>query len=183
MKGRLILMTLLAGGLMTSSCGSEEPHPVVTMNTSMGAIEITLDREKAPATVKNFLRYVEEGFFDSTLIHRVVPRFVIQGGGFDTNLRKKATHDPIAYEETGMSNVRGTIAMARTQDLDSATSQFFINLLDNIQLDGMKYTVFGEVTAGMAVVDSIATLETINTGGAFTNGPVVPVVVESVKVK
>lgn len=183
MNRRLILVTLLTGGLMAASCGQEDPHPVVIMTTNAGVIEITLDRVHAPDTVANFLRYVQEGFYDSTLIHRVVPRFVIQGGGFDVNQRRKPTHDPIDYEDTGLSNARGTIAMARTNDLNSATSQFFINLVNNTQLDELKYAVFGEVTAGLAVVDSIADRETIDIGGAFTNYPAKPVIVESVRVK
>lgn len=136
----------------------------VTMETSMGTIELALDPEHAPITVENFLVYVDEGFYDGgdglgpTIFHRVVTGFVIQGGGYTPSGGTKVTHAPIELEaNNGLSNLRGTIAMARTNERDSATSQFYINSVDNVALDtsGGGYAVFGTVTAGLDVVDAI----------------------------
>lgn len=136
-------------------------HPHVRLETSQGDIELELDAEAAPRTVKNFLDYVDEGFYKGTVFHRVIPDFMIQGGGMNAELKAKPTHDPIALEKSGLDNTRGTIAMARTSNPDSATSQFFINLVDNAALDyrdlyNPGYTVFGHVVSGMDVVDAIA---------------------------
>ncbi len=155
----------------------------------MGIIELTLDTEKAPISVKNFLSYVEESFYDSTIFHRVIPGFMIQGGGFTTNLSKKATKSPIKNEATnGLLNKRGTITMARTNIIDSATCQFFINLVDNDFLNhkdntqrGFGYAVFGKVTNGMDVVDKIASVKTSNRG-SYQNVPVQDIVIESMSV-
>ncbi len=135
--------------------------PVVVMETSKGTIKIELDEEKAPATVANFLQYVDDGFYDGTVFHRVVPNFVIQGGGFDEGGKRKSTRSPIKNEaDNGLPNKRGTLSMARTRDINSATSQFFVNLVDNKALDhgtrDFGYAVFGRVTEGMDVVDAIA---------------------------
>ncbi len=140
----------------------------VVMETSLGTITIELYPDKAPETVKNFLSYVDEGFYDGTIFHRVIPGFVIQGGGFAPGMKKKATHPPIRNEAAnGLRNLRGTLSMARTGIVDSATSQFFINLRDNAALDhrgnspaAFGYAVFGRVTNGIDVVDRIAAVPT-----------------------
>ena len=145
----------------------------VTLDTSHGNIVIELDAEKAPVSVENFLNYVNDGFFDGTIFHRVIPNFMIQGGGFLPDMIQKQTQDPIKNEaDNGLSNDRGTIAMARTNDPHSATSQFFINHKDNAFLNhssptgqGWGYCVFGKVTDGMDVVDAIAAVATGNSGG------------------
>lgn len=142
---------------------------MLKMETTMGTIEIELDKEKAPVTVENFLAYVADGFFDNTIFHRVIPNFMIQGGGFTADMNQKKTSAPIKNEaDNGLSNKRGTLAMARTNDINSATSQFFINLKDNAFLDhsdrDFGYAVFAEVTAGMDVVDKIAAVKTSSHG-------------------
>jgi len=144
----------------------------VVLHTNHGDITIALAEDKAPQTVANFLRYVDEGFFDDTLFHRVIPGFMIQGGGFTTEMQQKRTHEPIHNEaDNGLKNTRGSLAMARTSDPHSATAQFFINLTDNDFLDfkaasgnGWGYAVFGQVVAGMDVVDAIARVATGNRG-------------------
>ena len=152
-----------------------EPHqqpaakaPRVTLTTSKGDIVLELNAEKAPKTVKNFLAYVKSGHYNGTIFHRVINGFMIQGGGFTADMNQKATQAPVENEASnGLSNARGTIAMARTSDPNSATSQFFINLVDNDSLDrssprgdGWGYTVFGKVVSGMDVVDAIAKVPT-----------------------
>jgi len=142
------------------------------METSHGTIDIVCDPLKAPLTVKNFLSYVDSGFFDGLIFHRVIPDFMIQGGGFEAGMREKANQAPINNEaDNGLPNKRGSLAMARTGDPHSATSQFFINLKDNAFLNhsgknpqGWGYAVFAEVTAGMEVVDAIAGVPTANHG-------------------
>jgi cyclophilin family peptidyl-prolyl cis-trans isomerase len=159
----------------------------VKLETSMGEIVIELNEETAPVTVKNFLRYVEEGFFDGTIFHRVIPGFMIQGGGFTPDMKQKQTHKPIVNEAAnGLKNARGTIAMARTNDPDSATSQFFINHNNNESLNYAGpgkpgYAVFGKVTEGMDVVDAIASVKTTRKG-PYSDVPVEPVVIKSVQV-
>jgi len=143
---------------------------MITIKTSHGDIQVTLFEDKAPITCENFRQYVEDGFFDNTIFHRVIPNFMIQGGGFDADMQQKSTRPPIKNEaDNGVSNGRGTLAMARTMDINSATAQFFINLRDNNFLDhggrDFGYAVFGEVTDGMDVVDAIAGVETGNRGG------------------
>lgn len=166
----------------------KKPNPVVLMETSLGNIKIELWPDKAPETVKNFLRYVDEGFFNGTIFHRVIPGFVIQGGGFTPDMKPKKTHPPIKNEaRADVKNLRGTIAMARTFQINSATSQFFINLADNKFLDhrdntsrGFGYAVFGRVIEGMNVVDKIAKVKTRNIG-IYKNVPVKPVIIKRVK--
>lgn len=161
----------------------------VEMKTSMGDMTIELDAEAAPVTVKNFLEYVEDGFYNGTVFHRVIPGFMIQGGGMDKDLNTKPNNDPIVNEASnGLKNDRGTIAMARTSDPDSATSQFFINHKDNDFLnyagpapDKIGYAVFGRVTEGMDVVDTIAEVKTTRKGH-YADVPAEPVEILSVTV-
>ena len=145
----------------------------VKLATTLGDIVIELNEEKAPVTTQNFLNYVRDGFYDGTIFHRVIPNFMVQGGGFNDQMMQKMTQDPINNEaDNGLTNDRGTIAMARTQDPDSATAQFFINHNDNAFLNhtspdvqGWGYCVFGKVTDGMDVVDAIAAVPTTNRSG------------------
>jgi cyclophilin family peptidyl-prolyl cis-trans isomerase len=161
--------------------------PSVEMQTSMGTIVIELDAEKAPVTVKNFLQYAGDGFYNGTIFHRVIDGFMIQGGGFTKDMEQKPTASQILNEsKNGLKNARGTIAMARRAEPHSATSQFFINHKDNSsQLDypqnGGGYAVFGKVTQGMDVVDKIAKVPTGNRS-MHQNVPLEPVVIQSVKV-
>jgi peptidyl-prolyl cis-trans isomerase A (cyclophilin A) len=173
---------LLAAVLAAGCGGGAGGGPVaVVMETSKGPVRLELFPDKAPRSVENFLAYADSGFYEGTVFHRVIPRFMIQGGGFDARLKEKPTREPIRNEASnGLLNERGTIAMARTNDPNSATSQFYINLVNNRHLDG-AYAVFGRVTAGMEVVDAIAALETRDLGGAFTNIPIEDVVITSVK--
>jgi cyclophilin family peptidyl-prolyl cis-trans isomerase len=165
------------------------PPEVVRMETSMGDIDVELFRDQAPITVDNFVRYATEGFYDSLIIHRVIGDFIIQGGGFDAALTLQPPHAPIPNEASqALSNERGTIAMARTSDPHSATSQFFFNLKDNLFLDhrndtpqGYGYAVFGRVIAGMDVVDSIGVVPTGSQGG-LNDVPIVPVFIYTVDV-
>jgi len=166
----LATLTLLALGLLpmlgASAAGAEDDHPVVVLDTTAGPITLELDRARAPLTVDNFLKYVDASFYDNTVFHRVIPGFMIQGGGFTEQqgaLMEKPTREPIKNESgNGLSNQRGTIAMARTSNPDSATAQFFINLADNSRLDhyGGGYAVFGRVTAGLDAVDRITKIPT-----------------------
>jgi len=150
-----------------AAAAQADDTPVVILETSQGPITLELDRAKAPGTVANFLRYVDAGHYAGTVFHRVIPGFMIQGGGMTADLKEKPTGRPVRNEaRNGLGNRRGTIAMARTSDPDSATAQFFINLSDNAFLDraqaqdGYGYTVFGRVTAGLDVVDRIAAIRT-----------------------
>ena len=160
-----------------------------TMETSMGTITLELDEAKAPATVANFAEYAKSGHYDGTVFHRVIDGFMIQGGGFTRDMNQKPTREPIRNEAmNGLKNRRGTIAMARTNVIDSATSQFFINLVDNEFLDftsptpqGFGYAVFGRVTDGMEVVDAIAKVKT-GFSGPHQNVPETPVVIKKVTV-
>lgn len=159
----------------------KENRMTVVITTSHGDITIELDAEKAPVTIENFLRYVDEGFFDGTIFHRVIPGFMIQCGGLTGDMREKKGHTPIKNEaDNGLRNLRGTLAMARTANIHSATSQFFINLKDNAFLDhggrDFGYAVFGKVTAGMDVVDAIAGVQTGNKG-MHQDVPVEPVLI------
>ncbi len=184
----LLLPALLALGLgVTSSRADDTKKPVVVMETNYGTIKIELDAEKAPITVKNFLGYVDDKFYDGTIFHRVIEDFMIQGGGFQPGMKEKKTRDSIKNESTnGLSNARGTIAMARTPEPDSASSQFFINTKDNTNLnkqearDKVGYCVFGKVIAGMDVVDKIRKVETA-TKGPHGDVPVQDVVIKSVR--
>jgi len=185
----------IAVGLAISAClsihavsaQSDDKNPVVVLETSLGTITIELDREKAPITVENFLKYVDGGFYDNLIFHRVMSEFMIQGGGFDQQMREKTEgqRGKIKNESgNGLSNKRGTIAMARTPDPDSAQNQFFINVVDNEKLDaaGGGYAVFGKVTDGMDVVDKIRKVKT-TTRTVHENVPVEPVVIKSAKRK
>jgi len=165
-------------------------HPQAVIKTSMGEIRLELDAEKAPASVENFVNYANSGFYDGTIFHRVISHFMIQGGGFTPDMQKKATGDAIPNEASnGLSNKRGTIAMARTNDPHSATAQFFINTQDNMNLDYTSesnsrtwgYAVFGRVTEGMDVVEKIRFVQT-TTKPPFSDVPVEPVVIESVTI-
>jgi peptidyl-prolyl cis-trans isomerase A (cyclophilin A) len=161
---------------------SDDKHTVVVLDTSFGPITIELDQEKAPITAANFLKYVDSGFYDNLIFHRVMPRFMIQGGGFDTSMREKSDGQmgKIKNESgNGLSNLPGTIAMARTADPNSAQNQFFINVADNRRLDnaGGGYAVFGKVIEGMDVVNKIVNVRTTS------KGPHDDVPVESVMIK
>ena len=161
----------------------------VTMETSKGVITMELDRQKAPVTVENFVQYAAAGHYDGTIFHRVIPGFMIQGGGFDNNMKQKPTNPPIKIEaDNGLKNSRGTVAMARTSDPNSATSQFFINVTDNGFLDykspttqGWGYAVFGRVTDGMDVVEAIEKVQTGNKSG-HQNVPIEEVVIQKVTI-
>ena len=158
-----------------------------TIETSKGTITLELDEKKAPRSVANFAEYAKSGFYDGTIFHRVIDGFMIQGGGFTRDMNQKETRDPISIESmNGLRNERGTIAMARTMDPNSATSQFFINLVDNAFLDftsptvrGYGYAVFGRVTDGLDVVDSIAKVRT-GSVGPHENVPSEAVVIKKV---
>ena len=161
-----------------------------TIETDLGNIELELDEKKAPLTVRNFADYAKSGHYDGTIFHRVINGFMIQGGGFTTDMNQKPTKEPIRNEAmNGLKNDRGTIAMARTMVVDSATSQFFINLVDNNFLDfrnpspqGFGYAVFGKVTKGMEVVDAIAKVQTGNRG-MHQDVPVKSVVIKKVTIE
>ena len=160
--------------------------PVVELDTNMGAIVIELNEEKAPKTVENFLNYVKSGHYDGTIFHRIIDGFMIQGGGMDAEMNEKATNAPVENEaDNGLKNDKGTIAMARTQDPHSATSQFFINVKDNDFLNhsgknmqGWGYTVFGKVTSGMDVIEK---MKGVPTGrfGMHADVPTEPVIIKS----
>ena len=174
--------------LMTTSNVQAETA-TVKMETSKGTIVLELDAAKAPVTVENFLTYVREGFYDGTIFHRVISNFMIQGGGFTSDMTQKPTHDPIRNEaNNGLGNDTGTIAMARTNDPHSATAQFFINVRDNQFLNfsgesmqGWGYAVFGKVTEGMEVVNAIRDVSTTTLGG-FQDVPAETVTIEKVSV-
>jgi len=188
------ITTLLAMTLISASAFAEgKTNPRVTLETSLGNIVLELDIEKAPISTANFLQYAKEGFYNGTVFHRVMPNFMIQGGGMDKDLNKKTAgmHSPIKNEwQNGLKNVKGTISMARTSAPDSATSQFFINVVDNASLDtprgGAAYAVFGKVVEGMDVVEKIRTTETeINPKYSRDKKvvPVTPIVIKIATVK
>jgi len=165
----------------------EAKSKMVKMETSLGNIVIELNEEAAPVTVKNFLDYIEEGFYDGTIFHRVIPNFMIQGGGFGPDMERKDTREPIINEASnGLKNERGTIAMARTSHPDSASSQFFINHRNNTNLNYTSannpgYTVFGKVVEGIEVVDEIAAVKTTSKG-SYRDVPAETVLIKSVKI-
>ena len=169
----LALATLLQFALVAAGHSQTQENPMLKMTTNHGSIEIELFAEEAPITTANFLEYVDNGFFDGLIFHRVIPGFVIQGGGFEPGLNHKTPNSPIQNEaDNGLKNERGTLSMARTNDPQSATSQFFISVRDNDFLDhkgknadGWGYAVFGKVVSGMDVVDKIALTETGDAGG------------------
>ena len=158
----------------------------VEMRTSMGVLRIAVDEKRAPITAANFLQYVQDGFFDGLIFHRVIPGFVIQGGGFSSAMQKRKTRAPIQNEaDNGRKNVKYSLSMARTNNPHSATSQFFINLADNANLDysaaNPGYAVFGEVVAGQEVVDAIAAVQT-TTVGRYRDVPQTPIVIQKAAV-
>lgn len=178
-------LTTAACALLLSASALAAEAPRVLLTTNHGEIEIELNAEKAPISVQNFLGYVDSGFYNGVQFHRVIPGFMIQTGGFTADMKQKDTQAPIKNEaDNGLHNVRGTLAMARTNVVDSATSQFFINLTDNAFLDhggrDFGYAVFGKVVRGMDVVDQIARVRTGNRG-MHQNVPVEPVLIESAK--
>lgn len=184
-----VALTLLCISV-TPGYGADANAPEVHIKTNYGEIILKLDAVKAPNTVKNFLQYVQEGFYNNTIFHRVIPGFMIQGGGFTANLELKQSNAPIKNEaNNGLKNLRGTIAMARTSDPHSASSQFFINVADNASLDfsaplgnGWGYAVFGKVTQGMDVVDKIKAVKTGVVKG-MEDVPIQTVTMEKVWVK
>ena len=157
---------------------------MLEFKTSKGTFTVQLFDKQAPITVENFLRYADEGFFEGTVFHRVIPGFMIQGGGLTADMKNKKGHESIKNEATnGLKNKRGTLSMARTNDINSATSQFFVNVADNDFLDNKPgnygYAVFGRIDSGMEVIDAIAAVKTGNRGG-HQDVPVDPIVIESV---
>ena len=179
-----VVVTMTAGAVADATA---QNNPIVVMETSLGSMTIELFRDQAPITVQNFLTYANDGFFAGTIFHRVIQNFMIQGGGFTPDMNEKATRDAIKNEATnGLPNERGTLAMARTPVVDSATAQFFINTVDNGSLNhrstdpqGYGYAVFGRVTEGLDVLDAIAAVSTTNQRG-HQNVPVDPVLINSV---
>ena len=188
----LVLAAAGAAATLAALEASAQPakNPVVVLDTTLGSITIELNPAAAPLTVKNFVSYVESGHYDGLIFHRVIPNFMVQGGGLASDMSQKKTSAPIKNEaDNGLKNDRGTIAMARTSVVDSATSQFFINLKNNDFLNhrerssqGFGYAVFGKVTAGMEVVDRIAGVATTTRVGQ-KDVPVDPIVIKSAKVK
>jgi cyclophilin family peptidyl-prolyl cis-trans isomerase len=160
-------------------------NPMVRFETSQGDFTVEVDEESAPVSAKNFLRYVDEGFYDGTIFHRVIPGFMVQGGGFSEEMEHKEGHAPIKNEaDNGLKNLRGSLAMARTNDLHSATSQFFVNLVDNDFLNhrsgNFGYAVFGRVADGIDVIDRIAKVKTGRRRG-HDDVPAEPVLIKSAR--
>lgn len=190
------LLMLAAGGLLCvlatvgGAADEAKKNPVVVLETSLGKVRIELYPDKAPITVKNFLDYVSAGHYDGTIFHRVIPGFMVQGGGFTPDMKEKRGRDPIKNEAgNGLKNERGTLAMARTNVVDSATAQFFINVANNDFLNhssetarGYGYAVFGKVTEGMDVVDKIVKVPT-RTVGPYENVPSEPVVIQKATIE
>ena len=179
--------TIAAAAIVASGTASSAVAAEVAMRTSKGEMLIFVDEERAPKTAANFLQYVRDGFFDGLIFHRVIPGFVIQGGGFSPEMRQKKTREPVVNEASnGLKNLKYTLSMARTNDPHSATSQFFINLEDNANLDpsgaNPGYAVFGEVREGKETVDAIAAVATGNVG-PFGDVPKEPVVILEAKVR
>ncbi|OHT22910.1 peptidylprolyl isomerase [Providencia stuartii] len=186
MLKRIFVPLLAVCAISASSLALAAGETYVKLVTSMGNIELELNDKKAPVTTENFLQYVNEGYYNGTTFHRVIPGFMIQGGGFNKDLQQKQTRAPIKNEaDNGLRNLRGTISMARTANKDSATSQFFINVADNAFLDhGQRdfgYAVFGKVVKGMDVVDKISKVKTENVG-PYQNVPVEPISIISAEV-
>jgi peptidyl-prolyl cis-trans isomerase A (cyclophilin A) len=165
---------------------AQAADPAVVISTSLGDITVQLDPQHAPKTVANFLSYVDKKAYDGTIFHRVIPGFMVQGGGFKPDMTEISYDAPVVNEAvaSGLKNLRGTIAMARTNDPDSATAQFFLNLVDNAALDpsdqGPGYTVFGKITGGLDVIDKIAAVQT-TTIGQYENVPMTPVKIISIR--
>ena len=178
-------LLLWASSIVAPTAAHAEPAPRVKVQTSQGDFVLELQPEKAPKTVENFLRYVADKHYDGTVFHRVIDGFMVQGGGFTANMAQKPTRSPIALEASnGLKNDRGTIAMARTANPNSATSQFFINVANNDGLnapqpDGYGYAVFGKVVSGMETIDKIRTVAVGNQGG-FQNVPLTPLTINAI---
>lgn len=182
MKKILLMMAVLTLFIAVTGC---KKHTRVLMKTSMGDIHIELFDDNSPETVNNFMQYADKQFYDNTIFHRVIPDFMIQGGGFTADMTEKDTDSAITNEaNNGERNSRGTIAMARTQEIHSATAQFFINVADNPNLDhgtqGFGYCVFGRVLKGMEVVDKIRQVRT-KTIGMYQDVPIEPVIIYSIR--
>ncbi len=195
-RSTLLLAAFALTGLAAGLAGAADQgkNPIVVLDTSLGEVQVELYPDKAPVTVKNFVAYVRKGFYNGTIFHRVIPTFMIQGGGFTPGLVEKKTDPPIENESgNGLENKRGTLAMARTPDPNSATAQFFINVKDNDFLnkaqsqDGYGYAVFGKVVKGMDVVDKIKAVPTTTKNtpdhGPLGDVPVKPVIIRAAKVK
>ena len=188
--GMVLSVLVFLVSVSAGAVGALSDKPQVIIETSKGAITLELYPDDAPKTVDNFLRYARWGHYDGTIFHRVIPDFMIQGGGFTSEMKQKLTEMPIENEaDNGLKNNRGTVAMARTQDPHSATAQFFINTKNNTFLNhksktpkGWGYTVFGKVVKGMDVVDAISKVET-GTKGSMSNVPVEPVVITKMTIK
>jgi len=188
MKNKILFAILIMGALHMTNSTANAANPLVRMTTSAGVIDIEVFPGQAPQTAANFLAYVDAGFYDGTIFHRVIPGFVIQGGGFTPGMKQKPTRAPIQNEaDNGLKNLTGTLSMARTGDPHSATSQFFINLADNAFLDyqaknqqGWGYAVFAKVVKGMDAVNAIAKVKT-GSNGPYRDVPVEDVVVEKVE--
>jgi peptidyl-prolyl cis-trans isomerase B (cyclophilin B) len=187
MNRLLIAVIFLGATLLTPSFAQDGKNPRVVIETNYGKITLELYADKAPISTKNFLQYVDDKHYDGTIFHRVIADFMIQGGGFEPGLKEKKTRDPIKNEAgNGVKNERGTVAMARTNDADSATSQFFINTVDNKKLDranakdNVGYAVFGRVIDGMDVVDAIRRVKTEEVGG-HEDVPVKDVIIRSAR--
>ncbi|NNF51895.1 MAG: peptidyl-prolyl cis-trans isomerase [Gammaproteobacteria bacterium] len=179
----LLLASLVLAAAQAENTSHCEKSPCVVLETSAGNMLIELNQERAPESVRNFLSYVDKGYYNGRIFHRVIPGFMIQGGGFDTDFEEGELDKPIVNESrNGLSNLRGTIAMARTAIPDSATSQFFINLVDNRRLDASEYrwgyAVFGRVVEGMEVADAIAEVPTGPAGPFMVNVPQASIVIE-----
>ena len=185
-SGVYLFIVAAALVFLAFGCRSEKGNlkglKMVKLETTKGAIVIEINETAAPVTATNFLQYVQDGFYDGTIFHRVIPNFMIQGGGFTPDMKQKPTRPPIVNEaKNGLKNKRGAIAMARLNDPNSATSQFYINHVDNANLDKLGYAVFGQVVEGMDVVDAIAKVET-GIKDMHQNVPVEPVIIKSAKV-
>ena len=189
-RTRLALLAGLALGSLfwQTAAPADEPLPQVRVTTNMGDFVIELRSDRAPLTTQNFLRYVREGFYSNTLFHRVVSNFVIQGGGHDaTSLKLKDTHPPVFNESgNGLQNKRGTVGMARSEGPHSSNSQFYVNLVDNPDLDPVPtrwgYTVFGKIVQGMDVVDRIGETPTGSTGPFKSDAPLKPVIIQKIEI-
>jgi len=180
-------LTLLFCVSVTSVYADDAQKTIALMKTTMGDIEIELFEKRAPVSVKNFISYINSGFYTNTLFHRVIPNFMVQAGGFDTSFNKKQTKAPIVNEANAyVPNLRGTLSMARTNDPDSATAQFFINVVDNASLNKTAsnpgYAVFGKVIKGIEIADKIAKVKT-KTQGHMRDVPATPIVITSVTIK
>jgi len=190
MKNPVATLGLLTALSLASLWSAQAADVQVVMQTSKGTIELTLDAAKAPKTVENFVTYAKAGFYNGTIFHRVIPGFMVQGGGFTPAMEQRPTREPIQNEASnGLKNLRGTVAMARTGNPHSATAQFFINVADNTPLDftapegpGWGYAVFGKVTKGMDVVDAIVGVPTTSVG-PYSDVPEAAIEIKKVEVK